>query len=55
MSQLTIDNSNRHKIQYLKALDNGVTSGDLTQYQADKLRKDFLEDLKNNGGDNGRK
>lgn len=40
-SQVTIDGSSRHRIQFMKALDNAVKCGDLTSYQADKLRKEY--------------
>jgi len=41
--QETIDNSNRHRIQFMRALENGVACGDITKYQADKLRRGYDE------------
>ena len=41
MSQKTIDNSDPHRIYYMKALKNALDKGDISQYQADKLRKEY--------------
>jgi len=41
--QKTIDNSNRHRINFMRALKNAVACGDLTKYQANKLRNEYDE------------
>lgn len=43
MSQVTIDGSSRHRISFMKALRNGVRKGDLSKYEADKLRRGYDE------------
>ena len=39
--QKTIDQSNRHRIQYMKALENASKNGDITQWKAKELRKGY--------------
>lgn len=41
--QRTIDNSNRHRINFMRALDNAVNNGDLTVSKARDLRRSYDE------------
>jgi len=50
--QDTIDNTNRHHIQWLNAVRLAEKWKHITSYQAQKLIREYEEDLKNNGGVN---
>jgi len=41
MSQQSIDGSRLHRRNFIRALKNAVKIGDLTQYQADELRRGY--------------
>lgn len=41
MAQQSIDGARLHRRNFMKALRNAVKVGDLTQYQADELRRGY--------------
>ena len=43
MAQVDLSGKSGHRIVFMKALRNGLKRGDLTQYQADKLRREYDE------------
>jgi len=41
MMQTSVDNSDLHRVMYMKALEIGVQNGDLSEYNAQMLRRSY--------------